>query len=298
MVRVVLVLDVSGLVHFGLRDKPLSSSIGVAPTATTAAGPATTSTATAAACDGRELASLGNTRIRLLASRGGHIHVHHALKILEPRAVDQDGIPSSVKRGVLDPIFKVENLHALLEWVHTVLHEGSVAVVLCHMGKAILVEVKILAVALIDLCLEGRNNFVAHGVDLVLPKEVGMDGAVHLPSVLGHSELIHVLPHARGQEKGMENGPNLLHVSEEGRDKRALNFKLVILEVVVGRVGQDRAASDGLVVLRAVLRGFVFIAKGGVPVRFFGDQKVSDHVDKGNSQHTPNGGQEGLHQKP
>jgi len=48
------------------------------------------------------------------------------------------------------------------------------------MGKAILVEVKILAVALIDLRLEGRNNVVAHGVDLVLPKEVGMEGAIHL----------------------------------------------------------------------------------------------------------------------
>jgi hypothetical protein len=74
-----------------------------------------------------------------------------------------------------------------------------------------------------------------------------------------------------------------------------LNFELVILEVVVGRVGQDRAASDGLVVVRPVLRGFVFVAEGGVPVRFFGDQKVSDHVDEGNSQHAPNAGQEGLH---
>ncbi len=36
-VRVVPVLDVSDLVNVGLRDKPLSSSVGVAPTATTAA---------------------------------------------------------------------------------------------------------------------------------------------------------------------------------------------------------------------------------------------------------------------
>jgi hypothetical protein len=35
---------------------------------------------------------------------------------------------------------------------------------------------------LIDLHLEGRNDVVAHDVDLVLPKEMGMEGAIHLPS--------------------------------------------------------------------------------------------------------------------
>jgi len=153
--RVMLVLDGSDLVNFGLRDKPLLSSVGVTPTATTAAGLAATLTANAAACDGGELVSLGNTRVRFLASLGGHIHVHHALEILEPRVVDQDGVPSGVKRGVLDPVFKKKDLHALLKWVHTVLHEGSVMVVLCHMSETILVEVKVLAVALINLRLEG-----------------------------------------------------------------------------------------------------------------------------------------------
>ena len=52
-----LVLDVSDLVNFGLRNKPLASSVWVTPTATTVAGPAATSTATTAACDGGELAS-------------------------------------------------------------------------------------------------------------------------------------------------------------------------------------------------------------------------------------------------
>ena len=85
-VRVVPVLDVSDLVNVGLRDKPLSSSVGVAPAATTAAGPATTATATAAACDGGELASLGNIRVRFLASLGGHIQLHYAFKILKLRS--------------------------------------------------------------------------------------------------------------------------------------------------------------------------------------------------------------------
>ena len=81
-----LVLDRSDLVNVGLRNKPLASSVGVTPTVTTAAGPAATSTATAAACDGGELASLGNTRVRFLASLGGHIQLHYAFKILKLRS--------------------------------------------------------------------------------------------------------------------------------------------------------------------------------------------------------------------
>jgi len=74
-----------------------------------------------------------------------------------------------------------------------------------------------------------------------------------------------------------------------------LNFKLVVLKIVVAVLGQDGAASDGLVVVGGVLRGVVFVAEGGVLVGFFGDQKVSDHIDEGNSQHAPNAGQEGFH---
>jgi hypothetical protein len=128
-----------------------------------------------------------------------------------------------------------------------------------------------------------------------------MEGAIYLLSVLGHCEFLHVLPHAGGREKGVENGPNLLRVSEKCWDKRSLNFELVVLEIVVAVLGQDGAASDGLVVVGGVLRGVVFVAKGGVLVGFFGDQKVLDHVDEGNSQHAPNAGREGLHlffQKP
>ena len=150
-----LVLNSSDLVNFSLRNKPLASGIGVTPTATTVAGPTTTSTVTAATCDGGDLVSWGNTRFRFLAALGGHIHVHHAVEVLEPRAVDHDGVPSSFKSGVLDPIFKVKDLHALLKWVHTVLHERCISVVFCHMGKTVLVEVEVLMVALIDLQLEG-----------------------------------------------------------------------------------------------------------------------------------------------
>ena len=71
---------------------------------------------------------------------------------------------------------------------------------LCHMGEAILVEVEVLAVTLIDLRLEGQKDVVDHGVNLVLPKEMRMKGAIHLASILGSCELLHVLPHAGGRE--------------------------------------------------------------------------------------------------
>ncbi len=153
--RVVLVLDSSDFVDVSLRNKPLASSVGVTPTATTVAGPAATSTATTAACDGGELASLGNTRVRFLASLRGHIQLHYAFKVRKLRTVDQDGIPGSVQAWVLDPFFKVVDLHALLEWGNVVLHEKCMSVVLRHMGKAILVKGPIIVVTLIDLGLEG-----------------------------------------------------------------------------------------------------------------------------------------------
>ncbi len=80
--------------------------------------------------------------------------MHYAVKIRKLRTVDQDGIPSSVQSGVLDPFFKVVDLHALFKWGNAVLKERCVVVVLCH-SETILVEVPILAVSLIDLQLEG-----------------------------------------------------------------------------------------------------------------------------------------------
>ena len=49
-----------------------------------------------------------------------------------------------------DPFFEVVDLHALFKWDNAVLKERSVGVVLCHMGEAILVEVEVLVVTLID----------------------------------------------------------------------------------------------------------------------------------------------------
>jgi hypothetical protein len=62
------------------------------------------------------------------------------------------------------------DLHALFKWGYAILHMRCVAVVLLHMGKTILVEVEILAVTLIDFRLEGREDVIVHGVELLSPK--------------------------------------------------------------------------------------------------------------------------------
>ena len=72
------------------------------------------------------------------------------------------------------------------------------SVVLCHMGEAIFVKVEILAVTLINFRLEGREDVVDYGVDLVPLKEMRMEGGIHLAPILGCCELLHVLPHAGG----------------------------------------------------------------------------------------------------
>ena len=73
------------------------------------------------------------------------------------------------------------------------------AVVLCHMGETILVEVPILAVSLIDLRLEGREDVINHGVDLVSPKEMGMNGTIHLAPILGRCEILHAATRRRSR---------------------------------------------------------------------------------------------------
>ena len=90
-----LVLDSSDLVDVSLRNKPPLSGIGVTPTATTTAGLATASASTTTACDCRELSSWGSS-FRLLALLGGHVKVHHAVKVRKLQTVDQDGVLSSI----------------------------------------------------------------------------------------------------------------------------------------------------------------------------------------------------------
>jgi hypothetical protein len=49
------------------------------------------------------------------------------------------------------------DLHGLLKGDHTILGKGGVAIVLLHMGSAVLVKIEILAVATVVQALEGRK---------------------------------------------------------------------------------------------------------------------------------------------
>jgi hypothetical protein len=74
----------------------------------------------------------------------------------------------------------------------------------------------------------------------------------------------------------VEDSPNLFRVSEEGWDKGSLSFKLIIREVIIAVLCQDRATSDRLVVVRGVLElphngVIVSKSKSGVIILIFGD---------------------------
>jgi len=91
----------------------------------------------------------------------------------------------------------------------------------------------------------------------------------------------------------MKNSPNLFRVSEKGWDKGSLSFELVVREVIITVLRQDRTASDRLLVMRGVL-GVVF-SESGVIFLIFREYQMSNYVDEGYSQHAPNAGQDGLH---
>jgi hypothetical protein len=68
------------------------------------------------------------------------------------------------------------------------------SIVLLYMGSTVLVEIEILAVTTIVKGLEGRENVRDHGIDLVPPKEVVLEGPPCLASILLGSKLLHMLP--------------------------------------------------------------------------------------------------------
>jgi hypothetical protein len=88
--------------------------------------------------------------------------------------------------------------------------------VLLHMGSTVLVEGVVLAVTAVQQGLEGRNDVAVHGADPVTPKEEGVQGTPDLVAILRGRLLLHMLPCRGGGVLSMEDGPNLLHVGEEG----------------------------------------------------------------------------------
>jgi hypothetical protein len=54
--------------------------------------------------------------------------------------------------------------------------KGGMSIVLLYMGSAVLVKIEILAVTTIMRGLVGSENVRDHGIDLVPPKEVVVEG--------------------------------------------------------------------------------------------------------------------------
>ncbi len=113
---------------------------------------------------------------------------------MELLAVKYDSALDRVKRRVCDPIFKVVDLHALMQGCHIELSKSCVSIVLLHVGNAVLVKVEILAVATIMQGLESQEDVRAHGIDCVTPKEMAEEGTPYLASILLSCELLHMLP--------------------------------------------------------------------------------------------------------
>jgi hypothetical protein len=86
------------------------------------------------------------------------------------------------------------DLHVLLEGSHAKLSVGGMSIVLLHMGGTVLVKNKVLVITTIMQVLESQENVRAHGIILVPPKEMVVEGSPHLASILLGSELLNVLP--------------------------------------------------------------------------------------------------------
>jgi hypothetical protein len=123
-----------------------------------------------------------------------NIKPHHSIKTLELLAVNHYCAFDRVKGRISEPALKVMDLHGLLKGFHILLGQSGMTIVLIHMGSAVLVKHKIPLVTTVVQTLQGQKNFRDHGVDLVPPKELVMEGTPGLTPVLLASKLLDVLP--------------------------------------------------------------------------------------------------------
>jgi hypothetical protein len=75
-----------------------------------------------------------------------NIEAHHSIKLLKPPVVNHYHAPDRGKGRISDPAFEIMDLHGLLKGLHIPLGQSSMMIVLIHMGSAVLVKSKILAV--------------------------------------------------------------------------------------------------------------------------------------------------------
>ena len=211
---VMLGLDIGHLVDFLLRNEP--ARVHVTTTSTTTAGPAAALPATSTSLsEGQDGAALGDNVILLQALEVA-INVHDRVEVREPGAFDQDSGLDRVEGVVLDPFFGVMDLHGFVDILNSKLEESGQSIVLLHVCSTVLIKVVVLAITTVEQGLEDQNDAPVHGADPVTPEEEGVKGTSDLAAILCGRVLLYMLPCRGGGVLGMEDGPSLLCVSEEG----------------------------------------------------------------------------------
>ncbi len=115
----------------------------------------------------RDIVSLGGDII-LLQALEINVERHNRAKILELLAINEDSSLARVKGRVLNLLLKVMDLHCFSQILNIIFRKGEKLVVLLHVGSTILVEGIVLVVA--TQILEGQDDVVVHGINLVPPK--------------------------------------------------------------------------------------------------------------------------------
>ena len=152
------------------------------------------SATSAALGKGRDIVSLGGVII-LLQALETNIELHNRVEVLKLLVVNQDSSLDRDKGQVLHPLLKVMDLHCFPDVRDIMFRKGREYIVLLHMGSTVLVEIIVLAVATIEQILEGCDDVVVHGVNLVPPKEMGVESGPDVATVLCACEFLHMLPY-------------------------------------------------------------------------------------------------------
>ncbi len=154
-----------------------SFQAGVRSTSSTSPTSPTAFSATSVTLESRDIAGLMGRGFGLLRALKIHIKPHHSIKLLKLLAVHHNSALDRGKGQIRDPVLKIVDLHSLFKGGHTILAKSGMAIVLLHIGSAVLVKIKVLAVTTVVQALEGQENVRDHGVNLVPHKEMIVEGS-------------------------------------------------------------------------------------------------------------------------
>ncbi len=82
-----------------------------------------------------------------------NIEPYHCVKLLKLLEVNHYHTLGRGKGWISDPVFEIMDLNGLFKGLHILLGQSGVAIVLIHMGSAVLVKSKILAITTVAQAL-------------------------------------------------------------------------------------------------------------------------------------------------